>query len=235
MASLQDDGSWEIRGHRIRFPVRIAAAAAACAAYVVRTSRVAGLLAGTGLEPVSVAGRTPLFLLLVDYRVSDLGVYDEVGVALLVRHRGRVGGYVHQLPVTETFTMEAGRALWGLPKWLADAVLEIDGPDATCHLDTEAGGHVLTAAIRTLRWRLPLRVPAAFTVFAPRDGAVLAIPVRGRASGIRIGIGGGTVVLGSGHPMADDLRAAGLPRRPLATATIENLAFELDPAQVATR
>jgi hypothetical protein len=60
--------------------------------------------------------------------------------------------------------------------------------------------------------------------------------VRGRADGIRVGIGGEvTVVLGSGHAMADELREVGLPRRPVATATVEHLAFEMDPARIGRR
>jgi hypothetical protein len=230
MATLLDDGSWEIQGRRLTFPVRIAHAAAACATYLVRTERVAPLVAGTGLEPVSVAGRTPVVLALVDYRVNDLGDYDEAGVALVVRHGGRTGTYISQLPVTQTFTMEAGRALWGLPKWLARAELSISGADATCHLADDTGRHVLTAAMHALPWRLPLRVPGAVTAFAPRDGEVLASPVRARVGGIRVAPGGARLVLGSGHPMADELRALGLPRRPLATVIAEQVSFEMDPA-----
>jgi hypothetical protein len=169
----------EIQGRPIRFPVRIGHAVAASAVYLVRTGRAAPLVAGSGLRLVSVAGRTPLVLLFVDYRVNDLGDYDEVGVALLARHRGRIGVYVHQLPVTQPFTMEAGRTLWGLPKWLARAELSIIGPDATCHLADETGRHVLTAALRTLPWRLPLRLPTTLTTLAPRDGEVLASRVSG--------------------------------------------------------
>jgi hypothetical protein len=137
--------------------------------------------------------------------------------------------------VTGTFTLEAGRALWGLPKWRARAEMEIDGSSATCHLADDTGRHVLTAAIRTLRWRLPRHVSAAIVALAPREDEVLVNPLKGRADGIRVGLGGATVVLGSGHPMADELRAVGLPRRPFATATVEHLAFEMDPAQVTPR
>lgn len=231
MARLLEDGSWEIQGRRITFPVRIGDARVACATYLVRTEGAARLVSGSGLQPVSVAGRTPLVLVLVDYRVNDLGDYDEVGVALLVRHRGRTGVYIHQLPVTQTFTLEAGRALWGLPKWLARAELSISGPDATCHLADDTGRHVLTAAMRTLPWRLPLRVPGTLTALAPRDGEVLASRVRARASGIRVAPGGARVVLGRGHPMAEELRALHLPRRPLATVVAEHVAFEMDPAR----
>jgi hypothetical protein len=230
VATLLDDGSWEIQGRRLGFPVRITDAAVACATYLVRTSRARRLVAGTGLELVSVAGRTPLFLVLVDYKVNDLGDYDEVGVALLARHRGRTGPYIHQLPVTQEFTMEAGRALWGLPKWLAHAELSIDGRDATCHLADDTDRHVLTAALRTLPGRLPGTVPGALTALAPHGDTVLASGVRMRANGVRLGFGGGTVVLGSGHPMADELRAVGLPRRPLVTTIVDHVAFDMEPA-----
>ena len=230
MARLLEDGSWEIQGRRITFPVRIGEARAACATYLVRTERAAQLVPDPGLQLVSVAGRTPLVLVLVDYRVNDLGDYDEVGVAFLVRHHGRTGVYIHQLPVTQTFTLEAGRALWGLPKWLARAELSISGPDATCHLADDTGRHILTAALRTLPWRLPLRVPGTLTTFAPRDHEVLAGRVRARVGGIRIAPGGTRLVLGSGHPMAEELRALDLPRRPLATVVAEHVTFEMDPA-----
>jgi hypothetical protein len=215
----------QIQGRPIEFPVRIEHALAAAAVYLVRTERAAPLVA------VSAGGRTPLVLLFVDYRVSDLGDYDEVGVALLARHRGRTGVYVHQLPVTQPFTMEAGRTLWGLPKWLARTELSITGPDATCHLADESGRHVLSAALRALPWRLPLRLPATLTTLAPHDGAVLASRVRGRVGGIRVAPGGARVVLGTGHPMADELRAVGLPRRPVATLVAEHLEFEMGPAE----
>ena len=105
----------EIQGRHIRFPVRIGHAVAASAVYLVRTERAAPLVAGTGLRLVSAAGRTPLVLLFVDYQVNDLGDYDEVGVALLARHRGRTGVYVHQNiggnPTLREYPAESGRSV----------------------------------------------------------------------------------------------------------------------------
>lgn len=179
-----------------------------------------------------MAGRTPVFLALVDYRRGDLGAYHEVGLALLVRRAGRTGPYVHQLPVTQTFTMEAGRELWGLPKWLARADLAVDGPGAACRLATADGTHVLSVAVRTSRRALPGTVRGRLAALAPRAGSVLASRVRARASGIRLGLGGALVQAGGGHPMADEVRALGLPgRRAVLTATVADLAFELDPAE----
>lgn len=225
-----EDGSWEIRGHRVTFPVRIHDAAAACATYMVRADRARAQLAGTGLEPVSVAGRTLLFLALIDYRVNDLGIYSEVATALPAWHHGKIGLHILQLPVTEEFTLEAGRALWGLPKWLGRADLSISGSRGTCRLH-EGAEHVLTAVISALPLRIPFTIPGAVTALAPREGAVLASPVTARASGLRVGIGA-TVDLGARHPMAAQLRELGLPRRPLLTTVIDHVAFDMAPAEV---
>ena len=234
VATPLDDGSWEIQGRRLTLPVRITDASAASATYLVRTSAASRLVAGTGLSLVSVAGRTPLVLGFITYRAGDLGSYHEVAVALLARHRRRTGSYIRQMPVTETFTLEAGRALWGLPKWLARAELDITGRAATCRLSADSGALVLTAALRTLPWRIPLTVPGALTALAPYGDRVLASRLRGRIGGVRFGFRDATVELGAGHPMADELRATGLPRRPVATLTAEHIEFDM-AAAVPTR
>ena len=233
MAIHLEDGSWEVQGRRLSFPVRIADASAALATYVVRTCAASRFVEGTGLSLVSVAGRTPLVLGFITYRAGDLDSYDEVAVALLARHRGRVGPYVRQMAVTESFTLEAGRALWGLPKCLARAELVITGRTATCRLADRSGTLVLAAALRTLPWQVPLTLPGRLTVLAPHGDTVLASRIRGRMSGIRVGFRSLELVLGAGHPMADELRAVGLPRRPVVTLTAERLEFNL-AAAVAT-
>ena len=230
VATLLDDGSWEVQGRRLTLPVRITDASAALATYLVRTSAASRLVEGTGLSLVSMAGRTPLVLGFITYRAGDLDSYHEVAVALLARHRGRVGPYIRQMAVTESFTLEAGRALWGLPKWLARAELNLTGRTATCRLTETSGALVLTAALRTLPWRIPLTLPGALTALAPRGDTVLASRLRGRVNGIRLGFRGAEVTLGTGHPMADELRAVGLPRRPITTLTAEHLEFDMAAA-----
>ncbi|MDN5918149.1 MAG: acetoacetate decarboxylase family protein [Pseudonocardia sp.] len=236
MATRLDDGSWEIQGHRVTFPVRIRDAGVGLSTHLVPTRQVRGVLAAAGvrLTPFSLFGRTPVFVMFVDYRDNDLGTYDEVGVAVPVRYTGpggsRWGVHVLQLPVTETFTMEAGRALWGMPKWLARADLEISGGRVGCRLEQD-GRRVLDAALRTLPLpALPLTVRASLTALAPRDDVVLAAPIRMRARGTRVGAGG-RVIPGTGHPMAQQLRAMGFPRRALLATVVDHVAFDMDPAQ----
>jgi len=225
MATQHENGDREIQGRRVGFPVRIGDAGAACAVYPVRRARAAALTGG--FAPFTLGPRAFAVVGLVQYRVNDLGVYDELALAFPVRHGGAVGIHITQLPVTEEFTREAGSALWGLPKWLGEAELEIDGGRATGHL-AHAGRHVLTAAISAL---LPLPFPfrGEVTAFSHGAGGVLASPVRARMRGIRVGIGA-SLVLGHGHPMATELRSLHLPRRPLLTAIVDHLAFDMDPA-----
>jgi hypothetical protein len=215
VATRLDDGSWEIQGERVTFPVRIGDAAAACAVYPVRAARVA---LPAPLRPVAVGGWTVAVVGLVRYRVNDLGVYDELALAYPVRG----GVHISQLPVTEEFTREAGAALWGLPKWIGEASLEFTGRRATGVL-AHAGAHVLTLAVSAT-----LPIPAfrgGVTAFG--DGGRLASPVRARLRGVRVGCSA-TLVPGHGHPMADELRA--LARRPILTASVAHLSFEMDPA-----
>jgi hypothetical protein len=231
VARKLEDGTWEVDGRRVPWPVRIRDATIVCALYPVPRAAACTLVDGTGLRPLSIAGRSLLVLFFVQYRDGDLGVYDEVGLAFAVRSPGGiVGVYVHELPVTQAFTMEAGRAMWGLPKWLARAELSIDGGTATCVL-ADGDDPVLTATLRAGARRLPLRLGGTVTVLSPRGGELLVVPARGRVDGVRARLGGTTVSLGPDHRMAQELRLLGLPRRALATVVVDHAEFALpDPS-----
>ncbi|RTL62920.1 MAG: hypothetical protein EKK42_29940 [Pseudonocardiaceae bacterium] len=221
-----------VEDRTLTFPVRITDAAAVAGCWVVRADDVRPLLRDNGFEVAAVAGRTLAVLALLRYRVNDLGAYDELGLAVPVRHRGRLGAHLLQLPVTAPFTMAAGRQLWGLPKWLADASLDIGSRGATSRWSVD-GRTVLDADLRTSPVRLPGSVPTRLTALAARDGAVLRSRVRGRARGLRIGLGApARLVAHTPHPLTDDLRALRLTRRPLLTVGIEHLSFDMDPAEV---
>src|SRR5206468_3322011 len=81
-------------------------------------------------------GRAIAALAVVRYLDGDLDTYDELAVSFLVRRhdaqaatarekarevrRQRAAVYIHHLPVDQTFTLEAGRTIWGYPKFLAE-------------------------------------------------------------------------------------------------------------------
>lgn len=218
----------------LRFPVVVRDAALATATYLVPPDGVSALLPA-GLEPVVLARRwAVLALVFVDYRDTDLGAYHEVGTCFLVRgpESERPGAYVHRLPVDGTFTMEAGRRLWGFPKWLTTSELTFEGHRATCHL-MDGDRHVLTASCRGLPAPLPGGRELTMEAWTSLDGVLRRTPWTMRHERARPRPGGTTVVLGEDHPMAAELRALGLPKPAAFTTVVERMTARFDEAVVA--
>lgn len=233
MGTQLDEWTWEIGSRRVALPVRVREAALAVAVFPAPAGAVRARLTGTGLEPVVVGPRSLVSLLLVDYRDGDLGSYHEVGVALTVRHRNHIGLFVTQLPVTEEFTLDAGRSIWALPKWLAHCELAITGRHVDCHLAEHGRGgeHVLSAHLASAPLPLPLPLRAGRLVaFSVRDGQLLRTHTRVRARSVRLAPGGARLRLGRHHPMARELRELGLPRRALATVVAGQVSMSIGPA-----
>jgi hypothetical protein len=215
MATRLADGTWEIQGTRLTFPVRIGDAAAACALYPVRASRVR---LPSPLVPRSVGGWTLAAVAALDYRVNDLGEYREMALGFPVRG----GIHLTQLPVTAEFTREAGRELWGLPKWIGEIDTTFDGARAGATLRLREQ-HLLTLAVRT-----SLRLPGAYRANVTAWAPPLASPVRAKARGVRLGRGA-VLEVGTGHPMAAELRGLGVGT-PLVTAIVDHLSFDMGPS-----
>lgn len=223
MAQRIADDTWEIQGRTVTLPVAIrdstvAAAIFSCSAAAARTA-----VADRRLEPFTVAGRGIAVLLCVQYHDGDLDTYDEVGLMVAVRGPGRraIGAYTVELPVTQTFTLEAGRAIWGLPKWLARSTMTLRRSRMEVQLRDD-DEFVLTAALGLGRLRIPVPVTAPAVLWAvrpdgPDAGELLHGVFRLRLDGLRIRPGGARLMLGE-HRMARTARALGMSRRPLGTA-----------------
>ena len=80
-------------------------------------------------------GRTPLTIVGVDYRNSDFGVYPEFVVALTVTAKGdparQLFAYYLAIVVTQEFTKEAARIVWGLEKIVSPSSRSVT-PRTTC-------------------------------------------------------------------------------------------------------
>jgi len=208
-------------------PVEVRDASTATATFVVSATAARDLLPGPELVPVEIfPGRTLFSVAAIDYRDNDLGDYDEVSLALFVREaraprgvpyvgtvldfvRGRVATYIWKLPVNQSFTRDAGAGIWGFPKTVD--VIDIDDTGGTRRARLVMDGrHVLTFS-----------APAAGSRTMPDTETVTYTYVDRRlhttrftmgASDVGFALGGATLVLGD-HPIADDLRRLGLPRR----------------------
>jgi hypothetical protein len=220
VATELDPGVWEVQGEKVTLPVEIRAATLASATFLVPAPPVRRIVAPTGLDLVTIpGGRTPLVLTAVDYLDGDLGRYHEVGVCFVVRPSGGsrrgTGALVHRLPVDQAFTLEAGRGIWGFPKWMAQIEL---GPSMTsCHL-AEDGEHILTLSLRPAPFRVPGGRELTMDAYTAEDGVVRRTPWTMRHEQVRMRPGGASLVLGDRHPMAQELRSLGLPRRAAFTS-----------------
>jgi hypothetical protein len=115
--------NFEVDGKPFAMPARVLDASQGWAMYFVATEAANRALGAAG-ESLSAfdagGGRTPLMIIGVDYRNSDFGIYPEFVVALTVTAKGdpaaQLFTYYLAIVVTEEFTKEAARIVWGLEK-----------------------------------------------------------------------------------------------------------------------
>ena len=121
-----DGESFEVDGKPFPMPARVLDASQGWAMYFVKTE-VANHSLGAARESLAAfdagGGRTPLTIIGVDYRNSDFGIYPEFVVALTVTAKGDPAGqlfaYYLAIVVTQQFTRDAARVVWGLEKIVA--------------------------------------------------------------------------------------------------------------------
>ena len=117
---------FEVAGKPFAMPARVLDASQGWAIFFVSTEAANRSLdaASDYLSAFDAGGgRTPLTIVGVDYRNSDFGVYPEFVVALTVTAKGDPARqpfvYYLAIVVTQEFTEEAARIVWGLEKIVA--------------------------------------------------------------------------------------------------------------------
>src|SRR5436305_8833880 len=220
---------YTIEEQTVVLPVQVREATSVYASFLVPAAAVRRLLPA-GLVPLqTIPGRATCTIVGVDYREGDLGQYHEVGVCFLLRPRegsrldvvsmirNQAPAYIHRLPVTTSFSCEAGRHIWGFPKDVMD--IDFADTDATRTVTLRDGGRLV----------LQLSAPRGGTkTFAGVDveamgswgGPVQVTPAQMAGEGVKAGLRAGQLVLGN-HPIADELRSLGLPKKPLLAGSIE--------------
>jgi hypothetical protein len=228
---------WVFQGREVTMPVVVRDASSAAATYLVRAAAARRLLPGPELDVVELLpGRALLSIAAIDYRDNDLGDYNEVSIALFVRERGapagvpwigaaldlarnRLATYIYKLPVNQSFTCEAGRGIWGFPKTVEQIEFSDAGGSRACRLVMD-GRHVLTLSVRRGGARtLP---DAAMITYSYVDGALHRTSFVSGARAVGLHLGGGSELAFGDHPLADELRALGLPRRPMLSVWMEH-------------
>lgn len=146
---------WDLAGHAV-------VAAGLTDATVVQ--------APPGTRPVTVGGRAVVALAFFVYEPPSPLTYREVMAATLVRRGLRPFVHITHIWVDSAASRDGGRALWAIPKELAD--FEIAAP-------RYAARGIATTTVRRAA-RLAAMLPTRFTVAQRRDARTLTTPVRGR-------------------------------------------------------
>lgn len=122
---------------RVDLPILYYDTTAAYAFFDASAAACRTILAGTGLRPLELpGGRSLVGIAVYEYRATTVGVYNEVGLALvcvpdsqsmpllslvdilLPGSKRKLGFYVADLPVTTAAANAAGREIWGYPKFV---------------------------------------------------------------------------------------------------------------------
>jgi hypothetical protein len=223
-----------VMGREITIPVEVRHARSWFATFLVRADAVGRILAPTGLAPFRLpAGRAMASLAFVRYTDGDLDPYHEVAVAFVVADPagGRAkGAYIHRLPVDQAFTCEAGRDIWGFPKFVTPIEIREEGRADSCRLEVDGA----TALTISMRRGLPAPMRStAVDAFSWRDGVLRRTKWELRGTGNRMRPGGVTVTLGTGE-IADELRSLGFPRRALMSGCIADVQMSFQAAEIVT-
>lgn len=236
---------YQIRGQTVTMPCLVRDACSATATFVVNARAASALLPGSELEIAQVApGRGLLSLSCIDYRDNDLGDYNELSIALFVRRQGKpeafrrvrnvadmarglLPTYIVHLPVTQPFTCDAGRSIWGFPKTVDEIELDTSGDRAMCVWNKD-GQNVLKVSMPIAGSRaLPQRSLATYSYI---DGVLHRTPFTSSAETFGVRLGGVQIALGA-HPIADALRSLGLPKPALMTMWMDGMRGQFEPAQ----
>jgi Acetoacetate decarboxylase (ADC) len=222
--------SFEVDSRTLPMPVRIRDAKMAGAVFLCDARAAERALSGTPFKPLRIGGRALPLLACVQYIDGDLDSYDEFGIELVVRGPdGKIGAFTLDLPVTASFTRSAGRAVWGLPKFVVDGAIVAEKRQTRFEV-TEGDEFIMSGSIAG-RTPVPGRFSASVRGWSvglegPNSGAVLLTPSRMRVRGVRFSMGGNRIALGQ-HPMAGTARSLGMSSRPLCSFTAQRMEAEI--------
>jgi len=199
-------------GTECRLPIRYFDNRGLIATFLTDMDRASELLKGTGLQAVPQEhGKAVTLVGCFEYRKTDLGPYNEVGLVVLAVAPGDPipANYVLNLPVDTAVANCAGREIWGYNKFVATIDIQCDRTRFSTTLrDPE------NATIGALEGRRGASVPlppADIFTFSLLEGKLIKTLIR-MPTPFHAGSGDSFVfkVGTSRHPMANNLRTLAL-------------------------
>ncbi len=230
-----------VAGTVLTMPVRIRKAEVHTAMFSVSAGAAQRLIDYSGLEVFRYRpGRAIVTLMLARYLDGDLGRYNEFGTCVMVnppdtptrglRGLGGAAAFIHHLPVDQAFTLEAGRSIWGFPKIMADFTVRDSAPFG---FEVSEGGSLIAAM--QFRHGLPVpslrRRPQILRTYSCGDGITREVPWEMTTRQVRVRSSGATLRLGT-HPYAEELASLGLPKRPMMSGSVGQVAMTFGDGHV---
>lgn len=232
-----------IAGTVLTMPVRVRKADVHTAMFSVDAAAAQRLIDYSGLEVCQHRpGRAVVNLMLARYIDGDLGQYNEFGTCVMVnppgshargfRALGDAAAFIHHLPVDQEFTLEAGRSIWGFPKFMAD--FDVRDGGGRFGFDVREKGLLIAG----LDWNAGVPLPAALTskpqvlkTYTYAEGTTREVPWEMKTSGLRFRPGGVTLRLGD-HACGRELASLGLPKRAMVSGSVGHVDMTFGDAHV---
>ena len=128
-----------------------------------------------GCRAITFRGKAIVGVAYFVYEEPSPLTYNEIMATVLVRKGWRLYVHITQIWVDSPASRDGGRALWAIPKDLADFDVV---PDSSYDASFE-GAEIGSLTVERSR-SLPVALPIGFMIAQERDGGVLRTKVRGR-------------------------------------------------------
>jgi hypothetical protein len=193
-------------------PIRYFDVQCLVATFLAAPDRASELLESAGLQPtLQEDGRAVVDLYCIEYRKTDIGPYNEVGLTVRAKAPGDpiAANYVVNLPVTTAMADRAGREIWGYNKFVA--AIDVNSEGKTFSTVLRDSDHEIIGALDGER---SVSAPAPATdilTFSLDQGRLIKTTIRVLTPSLASS--GDSFVLKVGtsrHPMTANLRTLSL-------------------------
>jgi acetoacetate decarboxylase len=193
-------------------PIRYFDVQCLVATFLAAPDRASELLEGAGLQPVlQEDGRALVDLYCIEYRRTDIGPYNEVGLTVRATAPGDpiAANYVVNLPVTTAIANRAGREIWGYNKFVA--AIDVNSEGKTFSTVLRDSDHEIIGALEGARSGSAPAPATDILTFSLDRGRLIKTTIRvltpslassGDSFVFKVGM--------SSHPMTSNLRTLSL-------------------------
>jgi hypothetical protein len=199
-------------GAECSLPIRYFDVQCLVATFLAPPDQASDLLVRTGLQPVlQEDGRAVVDLYCIEYRKTDIGPYNEVGLTVRALAPGDpiAASYVVYLPVTTAVACRAGREIWGYNKFVAAIDVKSEGKTFSTVLRDDS--HEIICGLEGRRDASVPAPPTDILTFTLHHGRLIKTVIRVLTPSFASSGDSFLLKVGpSRHPMANNLRTLAL-------------------------